>query len=86
MNKIKLVPSLLIFAEIAKNLSFTKAARHLSMSKSAVSQQLKKLESDIGQQLITRTTRGMSLTEAGVKLLKRSDNTNFFFHIKLHNY
>jgi len=73
MNKIKLVPSLLIFAEIAKNLSFTKAARHLSMSKSAVSQQLKKLESDIGQQLITRTTRGMSLTEAGVKLLKRSE-------------
>ena len=72
MNNIKLAPSLLIFAEIAKQRSFTKAATHLGMSKSAVSQQLSKLETSIGQKLITRTTRGMSLTEAGEKVLNRS--------------
>jgi len=73
MNNAKLLPSLLIFAEIANRQSFTLAAKQLGMSKSAISQQLKRLEQDVGQQLISRHTRGMSLTAAGEKLLNRCE-------------
>jgi len=73
MNNIKRLPALLIFAEVAKQQSFTLAAKQLGMSKSAISQQLKRLEEDIGQQLLSRHTRGMSLTAAGEKLLGRCE-------------
>jgi molybdate transport repressor ModE-like protein len=73
MNNIKMLPALLAFAEVAKQESFTLAAKHLGMSKSAVSQQIKRLEDHIGQQLLSRHTRGMSLTAAGEKLLQRSE-------------
>jgi len=69
MNNLKVLPSLLIFARVAKEQSFTQAAVQLSMSKSAVSQQVKRLEEHLGQQLLSRHTRGMSLTAAGRKLL-----------------
>lgn len=68
-----MLPSLLIFAEVAKYESFTLAAEHLGMSKSAVSQQVKRLEERIGQQLLSRHTRGMSLTTVGFKLLSRCE-------------
>jgi len=73
MNNVKILPSLLIFAEVANKQSFTLAARQLGMSKSAVSQQLKRLEQHLGQQLLSRHTRGMSLTAAGEKLLSRCE-------------
>ncbi len=62
-----------MFAEVAKQQSFTLAARQLGMSKSAVSQQVKRLEAHIGQQLLSRHTRGMSLTAAGENLLTRCE-------------
>lgn len=73
MNNVKILPSLLIFAEVAKQQSFTLAAERLGMSKSAVSQQVKRLETHTGQQLLSRHTRGMSLTTAGEKLLNRCE-------------
>ena len=73
MNNVKKLSSLLIFTEVANNQSFTLAANKLSMSKSAVSQHIKRLEKDIGQQLLSRHTRGMSLTAAGKKLLSRCE-------------
>ena len=73
MNNIKMLPALLAFAEVAKQESFTLAAKQLGMSKSAVSQQIKRLEEHTGQQLLSRHTRGMSLTAAGEKLLLRSE-------------
>ncbi len=73
MNNIKMLPALLAFAEVAKQESFTLAAKQLRMSKSAISQQIKRLEEHIGQQLLSRHTRGMSLTAAGEKLLQRSE-------------
>jgi len=73
MNNIKMLPALLAFAEVAKQESFTLAAKQLGMSKSAISQQIKRLEEHIGQQLLSRHTRGMSLTAAGEKLLQRSE-------------
>jgi len=73
MNNVKKLSSLLIFAEVAKKQSFTLAAKKLLMSKSAISQHIKRLEQDTGQQLPSRHTRGMSLTAAGEKLLSRCD-------------
>ncbi len=65
--------SLLIFSEVANRQSFTLAAEQFGMSKSAISQQIKRLEEHIGQQLLSRNTRGMSLTAAGEKLLPRCE-------------
>ena len=73
MNNVKLLPSLLIFAEVAQRGSFTDAAQHLGMSKSAVSQHISRLEEQIGVQLLSRNTRGMALTAYGTKLLSRSE-------------
>ena len=73
MNNVKLLPSMLVFAEVAKLRSFTEAAHTLGMSKSAVSQHLSRLEKQIGTQLISRHTRGMTLTAAGEKLLSKTE-------------
>lgn len=73
MNNIRLLPSLLIFAEVAHKQSFTLAAKQFGISKSTISQQVKRLEEQIGQQLLSRHTRGMSLTAAGEKLLARCE-------------
>ena len=54
-----------IFARIAEQGSFTAAAKSLGRSKAYVSQQLTKLEERLGIQLLFRTTRKLSLTEAG---------------------
>jgi DNA-binding transcriptional LysR family regulator len=54
------------FVEVADAGGVTPAARRLGISKSMVSRQLRRLESEVGAQLLARTTRGASLTEAGV--------------------
>jgi len=73
MNNIKLAPLLLTFAEVASKRSYTAAAKKLGISKSAISQQIKRLEEAIGQQLLIRSTRGVLLTAAGETLLARSE-------------
>ena len=50
---------------VAKERGFTKAAQQLSISQSAVSEQVKLLEADIGFALFLRTGRGVELTERG---------------------
>ncbi|WP_196159023.1 LysR family transcriptional regulator [Reinekea sp. G2M2-21] len=72
MKSPKELSRLLIFARVADKGSFTLAAEALGMTKSAVSQQVALLESRIGQQLLHRTTRGLSLTALGERLHKRS--------------
>lgn len=61
----------MVFANVAQKGSFTQAAEALGMTKSAVSQQVKLLESDLGIRVLNRTTRGVSLTALGEKLLLR---------------
>ena len=73
MNTVKLAPLLHIFVEVAHKRSFTLAAKKLGISKSAISQQITKLESEIGQQLLIRNTRGVILTAVGETLLARSE-------------
>ncbi|WP_046115972.1 LysR family transcriptional regulator [Aquincola tertiaricarbonis] len=53
------------FVEVADAGSLTAAARRLGMAKAIVSRHLIRLESDLGVQLLARTTRGATLTEAG---------------------
>ncbi len=71
MNNIKQLPRLMVFATVAQQGSFTRAAQALGTTKSAVSQQVKALEAELGIQVLNRTTRGISLTALGEKLLQR---------------
>ena len=61
----KLIRSLQVFVTVTDSGSMSVAARELEMTVSAISQQLRKLEEDIGLSLFNRNTRNMSLTEAG---------------------
>lgn len=54
-----------VFARVVDDGGFSAAARALGMSKSAVSKQVSALEDRLGARLLNRTTRRMSLTEAG---------------------
>jgi len=54
-----------IFARVVETKSFSEAARRLKLSKSLVSKQVTQLEKSVGARLLNRTTRAMSLTEAG---------------------
>ncbi len=64
-----LIASLTWFAHIARHRSFTKAAAEMGVTRAALSQQLKALEQQLQVRLINRTTRNMSLTEEGQRLL-----------------
>ncbi len=54
-----------IFARVVEHKSFSAAARSLNLSKSLVSKHITQLEKSIGARLLNRTTRALSLTEAG---------------------
>jgi len=60
------------FVHVAELQSVTKAAVQMNLAPSAVSRRLKELEARLGAQLLTRTTRRMSLTEAGQVFYRRS--------------
>ena len=64
------VNDLIAFIKVARERSFTKAAAKLGVSQSALSYTVRMLEGRIGLQLLTRTTRSVSLTEAGERLLR----------------
>lgn len=61
--------ALAIFATVARERSFTRAAAKLGISQSALSQQVQNLEERLGVRLLTRTTRSVAPTEAGERLL-----------------
>ena len=54
---------------VGQQRSFTKAAAKLGVSQSALSQTIRELEARLGVRLLTRTTRSVSPTEAGERLL-----------------
>jgi DNA-binding transcriptional LysR family regulator len=62
---------LAVFAAVARHGSFRKAAAELSLSASAASYAVRTLEDRLGVGLFNRTTRSVSLTEAGRHLLER---------------
>jgi DNA-binding transcriptional LysR family regulator len=60
------------FLSIADHGSFHRAAANLNLSQTALSHRMKKLEDDLGIKLLTRTTRHVALTPAGVDLLPKA--------------
>jgi DNA-binding transcriptional LysR family regulator len=58
------------FVAVGREKSFTKAAAKLGVSQSALSQTIRQLEERLGVRLLTRTTRSVSPTEAGERLLQ----------------
>lgn len=60
---------LLAFVTVCREGSFTKAAAQLGVSPSAISHAIRKLEERLGLQLLNRTTRSVSPTETGERLL-----------------
>ncbi|MGL4965826.1 MAG: LysR family transcriptional regulator [Inquilinus sp.] len=59
------------FAAVAEAASFSRAAKRLGVSPSALSQTLRGLEERLGVRLLNRTTRSVTPTEAGERLLDR---------------
>src|SRR6185436_14665189 len=63
--------ALRLFARIARTGSFSRAGRELGLSQPSASRIAAELEREVGAGLITRTTRGLTLTEAGADYLAR---------------
>lgn len=70
MNGFGAIPA---FVAVVKGGSFSSAARTLGVSKSAVSKRINQLEEDLGVRLLYRTTRKLSLTEAGERYFEHAE-------------
>ncbi|MBY5785059.1 LysR family transcriptional regulator [Rhizobium leguminosarum] len=64
------INDLMVFLVVARERSFTKAAAKFGVSQSALSHTLRQLEQRLGVRLLTRTTRSISPTEAGERMLQ----------------
>jgi DNA-binding transcriptional LysR family regulator len=59
------------FVAVADQLSFRRAAARLGVTPSALSHSMRQLEERLGMRLLNRTTRSVSVTDAGLRLLER---------------
>ena len=62
------------FAAVARHRHFTRAAEALYVTQPALSQQIRRLEAELGLALLRRTSKGVELTPAGEDLLRHADN------------
>lgn len=69
MPRQPILTDLVAFLAVARERSFTRAAAQLGVSQSALSHTIRGLEERLGIRLLTRTTRAVSPTEAGERLL-----------------
>ncbi|MEZ9717279.1 LysR family transcriptional regulator [Vibrio cyclitrophicus] len=63
-----------LFVDVVKQGSYTKAADLRHMDRSSLSKQIKVLEDELGIRLLNRSTRSLSLTEAGKEVLKQAES------------
>jgi DNA-binding transcriptional LysR family regulator len=63
---------LFLFARVADMGSFTRAAESLRLPKSTVSRRLAALEAQLGERLLLRTTRKLTVTDFGMSVLEPS--------------
>jgi LysR family nitrogen assimilation transcriptional regulator len=68
------IRALRYFAHIARSGSFSQAASRLNVAQPALSRQVKKLEDELGVQLLVRHPRGVGITEAGSILLSQAED------------
>jgi DNA-binding transcriptional LysR family regulator len=66
------LPALALFARVVQLHSFTAAADASGLTKAAVSQRIARLEQRLGLQLLRRSTRRLSVTEAGMRLFEHA--------------
>lgn len=71
----RLLPDTHLLAIVAQTRSFTQAARRLGISKASVSMRIRDLERATGVSLVRRTTRSVSLTEAGRQLAEDTQSS-----------
>jgi len=69
MNEFGAIP---VFVAVVENDGFSAASRALGISKSAVSKRINQLENHLGVRLLHRTTRKLSLTEAGERYFEHA--------------
>ena len=70
MKEHKRIERLMLFRHVATELNFSRAAEHLSISRGHLSEQIKLLEQELGTSLLNRSTRHVSLTAEGKRVLK----------------
>ncbi|MGC6830410.1 LysR substrate-binding domain-containing protein [Pseudomonas aeruginosa] len=75
MKRLPALQLLPAFDASARHLSFSKAAQELHLTTSAISQQIKQLESQLGLPLFRRLTRRLELTEAGRQFAQVASQT-----------
>lgn len=63
-----------LFLDVVQHGSFAKAAGVRNMDRSALSKQIKVLEDDLGVRLLNRSTRALSLTNAGKEIIKQAES------------
>ena len=68
-----------VFEAAARHLSFTLAAEELHVTQAAISHQIKGLEDWLGVELFHRFNRRLSLTEAGLPIIRRCAKRSTFW-------
>lgn len=71
------------FVRSAEGGSFSLAARRLALTPAAVSRNVAQLERNLGVRLFQRTTRGLTLTEAGDRFLQSVRGASTVFRVRL---
>lgn len=70
----KRIEKLMLFVEVARTLNYSRAAENLGISKSYLSEQIKRLETELKTPLIVRTTRSVRLTPQGEFVLVQAED------------
>jgi len=71
------VTDMQLFEQVVRDKTFTAVAKKLNTTHSMISKRMKRLEDRLGARLLNRTTRKLSLTEAGSVYLKHCKNINY---------